>query len=283
MRIAQIAPLYERVPPRLYGGTERVVSYLTEELVRLGHKVTLFASGDSLTTAESVPCCDSALRLNPAVADSLPHHLLMLEKVRQRADEFDILHFHVDLIHFSMIRTLPRKTVTTLHGRLDLSDIAPLYSAFSDVPLVSVSDAQRTPLPDVNWISTVHHALPPDLLAFQSVARGGYLAFLGRISPEKQPDIAIEIATRAGVPLKMAAKIDKADEAYWKETIEPLVRARPNVQFIEEIDEAAKAKFIGEASRIVVSNRLAGAVRSCNDRSVCVRNTCYRLSEWVGA
>jgi glycosyltransferase involved in cell wall biosynthesis len=235
MKIAQIAPLYERVPPNFYGGTERVVSYLTEELVRQGHQVTLFASGDSITKADLVPCSGRASRLDPSVADALPHHLLMLERVRQHAAEFEILHFHIDLLHFSMVRSVARPTVTTVHGRLDLVDIAPLYALFSDIPLVSVSDDQRTPLLGANWLSTVHHALPVDLLPFQPSPRGGYLAFLGRISPEKRPDLAIEIAKQAGLPLKIAAKVDEADQAYWNQTIEPMIKSHSNVEFIGEI------------------------------------------------
>jgi glycosyltransferase involved in cell wall biosynthesis len=251
MRIAQIAPLYERVPPRLYGGTERVVSYLSEELVRQGHDVTLFASGDSLTSAELVACCASALRLDPMVRDALPHHLLMLEQVRRRAREFDVLHFHIDLLHFSMVRELDVPSVTTLHGRLDLVDLRPFFGVFADVPLVSVSDDQRRPLADVNWVGTVHHALPPSLLLPPAAPGGDYLAFLGRISPEKQPDLAIEIAARAGMRLRIAAKIDKADQAYWDEQIAPLVRAHRNVEFLGEIDEAAKASFLGNAAALL--------------------------------
>jgi glycosyltransferase involved in cell wall biosynthesis len=247
MKIVQIAPLYERVPPNFYGGTERIVSYLTEELVRQGHQVTLFASGDSITKADLVSCSRRALRLDQNVADALPHHLLMLERVRQCAAAFDVLHFHIDLLHFSMVRSLARPTVTTVHGRLDLVDIAPLYALFSDLPLVSVSDDQRTPLLGANWISTVHHALPTDLLPFQPFPQGGYLAFLGRISPEKRPDLAIEIAKQAGLPLKIAAKVDKADQAYWEKIIEPMVRSQSNVEFIGEIDEAEKANFLGQA------------------------------------
>jgi glycosyltransferase involved in cell wall biosynthesis len=251
MKIAQIAPLYERVPPRLYGGTERIVFYLTEELVRQGHDVTLFASGDSRTAAELVPCCDTALRLNRLIQDPLPHHVLMLEKVRRRVTEFDILHFHIDLLHFPLLPNLEKPALTTLHGRLDLPDLMPFYRAFPDAPLVSISVDQRRPLPPVNWIGTVHHGLPPDLLPFKPVATGGYLAFLGRISPEKRPDRAIEIAARAGMPLKIAAKIDKVDQTYWDERIRPMIRTCPNVEFIGEIDEAAKAEFLGNAMALL--------------------------------
>jgi glycosyltransferase involved in cell wall biosynthesis len=247
MKIAQIAPLAESVPPRLYGGTERIVSYLTEELVRQGHEVTLFASGDSLTSAELVPCCQSALRLDAAVQDPLPYHVAMLEQVRRRASEFDILHFHIDLLHFPLIRDIAFRTVTTLHGRLDLPDLRPFYRAFSDIPLVSISDDQRKPMPPVNWAGTVHHGLPVDLLAFRPQAKGGYLAFLGRISPEKGPERAIEIAVRAGLPLRIAAKIDQADRAYWDEVVEPLVRAHSDVEYIGEVNEYEKAEFLGDA------------------------------------
>jgi glycosyltransferase involved in cell wall biosynthesis len=247
MKIAQIAPLQERVPPKLYGGTERVVSYFTEELVRQGHEVTLFASGDSITRAELVPCCETALRLNPAAKDSLPYQVVQLEKVRQRAHQFDILHFHNDSLHFPLFRRIVNRTVTTLHGRLDLPDLTPFYTEFPEFPLVSISDAQRRPMPPVNWIATVPHGLPRDLLPFQAVAQGGYLAFLGRISPEKRPDRAIEIATRTGFPLKIAAKVDKADADYWSDVIKPMVDRNPSVEFVGEIGERQKAEFLGNA------------------------------------
>ena len=251
MRIAQIAPLAESVPPRFYGGTERIVSYLTEELVRQGHDVTLFASSDSLTAARLVPCAERALRLNPAVRDQLPYHVMMLDKVARQADEFDVLHFHTDVLQMPLIRDFASRTVTTLHGRLDLPDLKPFYSAYPDIPLVSISDHQRGPMPPVNWVATVQHGLPRDLLAFTPKPAGGYLAFLGRISPEKRPDRAIEIAARTGMPLKIAAKIDKADVGYWKDTIEPLVAAHRNVEFVGEIDEHRKAAFLGNASALV--------------------------------
>jgi glycosyltransferase involved in cell wall biosynthesis len=251
MKIAQIAPLHERVPPRLYGGTERVVSYLTEELVRRGHEVTLFASGDSVTGAELVPCCHKALRLDPAVRDPLPYNVMQLEKVRARADEFDVLHFHTDLLHFPLFRDLRARTVTTLHGRLDLPDLAPFYSAFPDMPLVSISEAQRWPMPDVTWVGNVPHGLPRNLLPWQPAAHGDYLAFLGRISPEKGPDRAIEIATKAGLPLKIAAKIDEADRDYWTQTIEPVLRGNRLVEFVGEINEHRKAEFLGHARALL--------------------------------
>jgi len=251
MKIAQVAPLYERVPPKLYGGTERIVSYLTEELVRQGHEVTLFASGDSITKAELVRCCDLALRLNPVVKDPLPYHIMMLEQVRQRAHEFDVIHFHIDLLHFPLIRDFADRTVTTTHGRLDLVDLAPFYRMFPDIPLVSISDDQRKPIADANWVGTVHHGLPKDLLPFRLNPTGGYLAFLGRISPEKRPDRAIEIAAKARMPLRIAAKIDKADQAYWDEVVKPLVDAHPNVEFIGEINESEKADFLGNAAALL--------------------------------
>jgi glycosyltransferase involved in cell wall biosynthesis len=248
MKIAQIAPLAESVPPKLYGGTERIVSYLTEELAKAGHEVTLFASGDSRTAAELVRCTELALRLNPAVRDPLPYHLLMLDEVRERAEEFDVLHFHVDLLHFPMFRDMADRVVTTLHGRLDLPDLKPFYTAFSDMPLVSISKDQRRPMPRrAHWVGNVYHGLPERLLPFSPDPKGGYLAFLGRISPEKRPDRAIEIARKAGLPLKIAAKVDAVDMSYWEDAIAPLVRAHANVEFIGEIDERRKAQFLGDA------------------------------------
>jgi glycosyltransferase involved in cell wall biosynthesis len=251
MKIAQIAPLTESVPPQRYGGTERIVAYLTDELVRQGHQVTLFASGDSRTSAELVGCSELALRHNPLVRDPCPYHLLMLERVRQRAAEFDILHFHTDYLHFPLVRQLGLHNVTTLHGRVNLPDLKGLYLEFSDLPLVSVSDDQRRPLAGVNWAGTVYHGLPRHLLPFRPEARGGYLAFLGRISPEKRPDRAIEIAARAEVPLKIAAKIDRTDQAYWDNVIAPMVRAHGNVEFIGEITEHEKAEFLGNARALL--------------------------------
>jgi glycosyltransferase involved in cell wall biosynthesis len=245
MRIAQIAPLAESVPPQRYGGTERIVSYLTEELMRMGHDVTLFASADSMTAARLVGCARVALRLDQAVLD-LPHHLVMLEQVRRRAHEFDILHFHIDLLQGPLLRMLPTPAVTTLHGRQDLPDLLPFYRAFPDMPLISISDDQRLPLPPVNWMATIPHGLPLDLLPFRP-GPGSYLAFLGRISPEKRPDRAIAIATRAGLPLKIAAKVDRVDRGYWRAKIGPLVRANPLVEFIGEIGESEKASFLGNA------------------------------------
>ena len=249
MKIAQIAPLIESVPPRLYGGTERIVSYLTEELVGLGHDVTLFASGDSITSAELVPCCSRALRLDPTVLDTIPHFMLMIDKVRQRAEEFDVLHFHIDLFHFPLFRTMAARTLTTLHGRQDLGDLKPFYSRFGEMPLVSISNDQRKPLPHANFVATIHHGIPPDLLR-PSFGQGSYLAFLGRISPEKRPDRAIRIARAAGIPLKIAAKVDKVDEDYFRNDILPLIDG-PGVEFIGEINEHEKTKFLGEASALI--------------------------------
>ncbi len=251
MKIAQIAPLAESCPPRLYGGTERIVSYLTEELVRRGHDVTLFASGDSCTAARLEPSCEVALRLDPRIKDPIPHHIVMLEKVRALAPEFDMLHFHVDVLHYPFLHSFVDRTVTTLHGRLDLAELKPVYSTYRHAPLVSISNNQRGPMPPVNWAGNVYHGLPRDLLPFKAEPREGYLAFLGRISPEKRPDRAIEIATRAGVKLKMAAKVDRVDQAYWDEVIKPLVDSHPNVEFIGEINERQKAKFLGEASALI--------------------------------
>ncbi|AFL50701.1 glycosyltransferase involved in cell wall biosynthesis [Sinorhizobium fredii] len=251
MKVAQIAPLAERVPPKLYGGTERIVYCLTEELVRLGHDVTLFASGDSLTSAELVPCSDVALRLNPDVTDFLPHHVVMLEEVRRRAREFDVLHFHIDLLHFPLVRDFADRTVTTLHTRLDLMDLQPFYRLFTDIPVVSISDDQRRPIPPINWRGTVYHGLDEAVLPFTEKPAGNYLAFLGRISPEKGPERAIDIATQAGMPLKIAAKVDKADRAYWESVVEPLVASHPNVEFIGEIDEHQKADFLGNAAALL--------------------------------
>jgi glycosyltransferase involved in cell wall biosynthesis len=251
MKIAQIAPLAESCPPRLYGGTERIVSYLTEELVRQGHDVTLFASGDSCTAARLESSCEIALRLDPRIKDPVPHHIVMLEKVRSLASEFDVLHFHVDVLHYPFLHSFIDKTVTTLHGRLDLVELKPVYSTYRHAPLVSISDNQRRPMPPVNWVGNVPHGLPRDRLPFTAEPREGYLAFLGRISPEKRPDRAIEIATRANVKLKIAAKIDRADQAYWDEVIKPLIDSHPNVEFIGEVNERQKAKIIGEASAVI--------------------------------
>jgi glycosyltransferase involved in cell wall biosynthesis len=245
MRIAQVAPLFESVPPKLYGGTERVVAYLTEELVRQGHDVTLFASGDSLTSARLVPGCARALRLEGRRADHVAAHVVHLEQVVRHADAFDVIHFHADYLSFPFARRLRQPHLSTLHGRLDIPDLVPVYREFDDLPLISISDAQRRPLPWVHWLATVHHGLPPQLLRF-SPGPGRYLAFLGRISPEKRCDRAIAIAQRLGLPLKIAAKVDNADREYFESVIRPLLD-HPLVEYIGEIGERDKSAFLGGA------------------------------------
>jgi glycosyltransferase involved in cell wall biosynthesis len=250
MRIAQVAPLYESVPPKYYGGTERVVSYLTEELVHQGHEVTLFASGDSLTKANLVAACQSSLRLNKHCVDQLSHQILMLEHVFQRADEFDIVHFHVDYLHFPLSRRQPITHVTTLHGRLDIPDLVPLYQEFRDMPVVSISRVQREPLSWANWQATIYHGIPADMYQFRGEP-GRYLAFLGRISPEKRVDRAIEIAKRAQIPLKIAAKVDPVDKKYFKREIEPLL-GDPLVEYLGEIGDGEKNEFLGDAYALLL-------------------------------
>ena len=250
MKIAQIAPLAESVPPRLYGGTERVVSYLTEELVRLGHDVTLFASADSQTSGELVACAPRAQRLD-GIRDPLPQLMLMLEKVKQRAHQFDVLHFHIDHVHFPLFRSLAHKSVTTLHGRLDLPGLPEVLAAYPEMPLISISAAQRAPAPHGHWAATVHHGLPTEVCPLNPAAprgAGRYLAFLGRISPEKGIERAIEVAKRCRVRLRIAAKIDGPDERYWREAVRPLVQeSQELVQYVGEVDEAAKPAFLGNA------------------------------------
>ena len=245
LRIAQVSPLYESVPPKLYGGTERVVSYLTEELVALGHDVTLFASGDSQTAARLVPCCPTSLRLNPDCIDKLAHHYIMLEEIFARAEEFDIIHFHIDYLHFPISRVTGIPQLTTLHGRLDLTDLPPLYHKYPDMPVVSISRAQRKPLPFANWVGNIYHGLPANALSLGD-GGGKYLAFLGRISPEKRVDRAIEIALKVGMPLKIAAKVDRADREYYEARIKPLLN-HPDIQYIGEITEDQKSDFLGNA------------------------------------
>ena len=251
MKIALVSPLYESVPPVLYGGTERVVSNLADELVAQGHDVTLFASGDSVTAAQLVPCCDRALRLNAKVYDSLPYHLMMLDEVRKHADDFDIIHFHNDLLHMPMLPALRVPSLTTVHGRLDLPDLRPFYSRFSDVPLVAISNSQRSQLPMANFVATIYHGLRPDRMPFCAKPSGGYLAFLGRISPEKRPDRAIEIAKQTGLPLKIAAKVDRADRGYWEDVIRPMLADNLNVEYIGEISDREKPAFLGNASALL--------------------------------
>jgi glycosyltransferase involved in cell wall biosynthesis len=250
MKIAQISPLMESVPPRLYGGTERIVSYLADELVQLGHEVTVFASADSITAAELVGCASIALRLDHNVRDPIPYYMLMLDRVRKLADEFDILHFHIEQLHFPLFHQMADRTVTTLHSRQDAPDLKPLYLGFRDMPLVSISNHQRGPIANANFVATIHHGIPTSLHTPIYNPRGGYVAFLGRISPEKRPDRAIRIARTLGIPLKIAAKVDKVDEAYFREKIAPLLSG-PGVEFIGEINERSKAAFLGEAQALL--------------------------------
>ena len=250
MRIAQISPLIESVPPRLYGGTERVVSYLTEELVALGHDVTLFASGDSMTNAKLVPCSSVALRLDTKAHDPIPHYMVMLDKVMRHASKFDILHFHIDHLQFPLVREGGARSVTTLHGRQDMPDSALFYSYFRQAPVVSISHAQRGPIQDANFVGTVHHGLPLGLHRASVHADCGYLAFLGRISPEKDPVTAIRIARAAKMKLKIAAKVDVVDEAYFREQVYPLLDG-PDVEFIGELSEQNKGDFLRNASALL--------------------------------
>ncbi|MGC2353070.1 MAG: glycosyltransferase family 4 protein [Candidatus Udaeobacter sp.] len=245
MRIAQVAPLYESVPLKYYGGTERVVSHLTEELVRQGHQVTLFASGDSVTKAHLVAACRRSLRLDKHCMDQLSYQILMLEHVFQHAAEFDIVHFHIDYLHFPLSRREQITHVTTLHGRLDIPDLVPLYQEFRDMPVISISNSQREPLLWANWQATVYHGLPADMYQFHDKP-GIYLAFLGRISPEKRVDRAIEIAKQVQIPLKIAAKVDPVDKDYFESVIDPLLRD-PLVEFVGEIGKVEKENFLGNA------------------------------------
>jgi glycosyltransferase involved in cell wall biosynthesis len=249
MRIAQIAPVFESVPPKYYGGTERVVSYLTEELIRQGHEVTLFASGDSVTKAHLVAACRRSLRLDKHCVDQMAHQILMLEHVFQRAAEFDIVHFHVDYLHFPLSRRQSTTHVTTLHGRLDIPDLIPVYQEFRDMPVISISNGQRQPLPQANWQATVYHGVPADMYRFHSEP-GKYLAFLGRISPEKRADRAIEIAKRVQIPLKIAAKVDRIDKDYFEAVVQPLLRD-PMVEFVGEIGDGEKEEFLGNAHALL--------------------------------
>jgi len=249
MRIAQIAPLVESVPPTLYGGTERVVSWLTEQLLAMGHEVTLFASGDSVTGAELEPVVPRALRLAD-IHDSTPYNIIMLDKVAARQQEFDILHFHVDFFHYPLFRSLAHKTVTTLHGRQDLPGLRDIHIAFPHMPLVSISDHQRKPLPPANWMGTVYHGLPENLL-HEGTGEGGYLAFLGRICADKGILPAIEISRRAGLALKVAAKVDPADQKYFDEQVKPVLALSPHVEFIGEINDGQKQDFLGRARALL--------------------------------
>jgi len=245
MRIAQIAPLHEAVPPKLYGGTERVVSYLAEELVAQGHEVTLFASGDSVTSARLKPVWPEALRLSPTLSDTNAPHVLLIETARREAGDFDIMHFHVDYWPFSLFDRQRTPFVTTLHGRLDSPELQPVFDAFPHVPIVSISDAQRRPLPRAHYVGTVYHGLPEDLLTPQPLCQD-YLAFLGRITPEKGPDKAIRIARACGIPLKIAAKVDRVDQSYFEAVIRPML-AGGGVEMVGEINDRQKPEFLSGA------------------------------------
>jgi glycosyltransferase involved in cell wall biosynthesis len=249
MKIAHVSPLMEAVPPKLYGGTERIVAYLCDELAALGHDVTLFASGDSITKARLEPVWPCALRLDPGMRDYLAPHVVMLERLARRAEEFDVVHLHIDYLAYPILRRCEVPFVATLHGRLDLPELRCVYETFADVPVVSISDAQREPLPQANYVATVQHGIPERLL-LPGFGQPGYLAFLGRISPEKAPDAAIRIAAQAGMRIKIAAKVDRVDEAYFAERIEPLL-AQPHVDFIGEIGDGQKAEFLGGAAALL--------------------------------
>ncbi len=250
MHIAQIAPLTEAIPPKLYGGTERVVHWLTEELVALGHDVTLYASGDSQTSARLEAPWPKALRLDGSIRDPNALHMFMLERVRQRAADFDFLHFHLDYYPFSLFSRQSTPFVTTLHGRLDLPEHQPVFSTFSSIPVVSISNSQRRPVPQAGWVRTIHHGLPERLLTPQSVKQQ-YFAFLGRIAPEKGIDRAIAIARQSGMPLKIAAKVDKVDREYYEEKIRPLIDGT-NVEYIGEITDRQKSGFLSGAVALLV-------------------------------
>jgi len=251
MKIAQVAPLYEAVPPRLYGGTERVVAHLCDALVELGHEVTLFAAADARTRARLVSGRTQAIRLdNTELKSGLAAHLAMLHEVRRRSREFDVLHFHLDLLHFPMFEQQAHKCITTLHGRLDIEDLLPVYERWSSFPLVSISDAQRRPLPHANWLATIGHGLPSHLYPFSERASGDYMAFLGRISPEKRPDLAIRLALQAGLPLRIAAKVDPVDVAYFDTSIKPLL-GHSLIDFIGEIGDEDKGEFLGGARALL--------------------------------
>jgi glycosyltransferase involved in cell wall biosynthesis len=249
MKIAQIAPLTESVPPKLYGGTERVVSYITEALVDLGHDVTLFASGDSQTRAKLEPVWPHALRLDPTIRDRIAPHMLLMEHVRRQAEAFDVLHFHMDYYSFSLFKRQDTAFVTTLHGRLDLPEQQPVFDTFNNAPVISISDSQRVPLPQAKWLTTVYHGLPEKLYMPQPVEQK-YLAFLGRISPEKRVDTAIRIAQCCGLPIRIAAKIDSADSEYFERDIKPLFDL-PHVEYIGEIADHQKAEFLSGAHALL--------------------------------
>jgi glycosyltransferase involved in cell wall biosynthesis len=248
MRIAQVAPLNERVPPLLYGGTERVVSYLTEELVRLGHEVTLFASGDSVTKARLVAACPRALWRDPEVRETLPHHVRLMELVFREVERFDVVHFHTDYVHFPLVRRHGCPSLTTLHGMVHPPDLGALFEEYREMPLVSISDNQRRPIPTANWRATVYHGLPRDSFTFRAEP-GAYLVYLGRMSLEKRVDRAIEIARRAGRPLKIAAKIYPEERHYFDETLAPLIEAAGSlVEFVGEIGDRDRDELLGKAA-----------------------------------
>jgi glycosyltransferase involved in cell wall biosynthesis len=249
MKIAQLAPLMEAVPPKLYGGSERIVAYLSDALTALGHDVTLFASGDSTVAGRLAPVWPQALRLDPSISDYLAPHMILLEAVARRAQEFDVIHSHVDYVGYPVLQRLGVPFVTTLHGRLNLPVLQRIYDTFDDVPVVTISDAQRRPLPQAHYLATIQHGIP-EMLLVPSFGPGGYLAFLGRISPEKAPDAAIRIAQKAGMPLRIAAKVDDVDRRYFEELIKPLLAA-PNIEFIGEIGDHQKAEFLGNASALL--------------------------------
>ena len=249
MRIAQVAPLHEAVPPKLYGGTERIVSYLTEELVKMGHEVTLFASGDSVTSAKLEPMCERALRLDERIVDPLAPHVRMIGQVSRRAHDFEVIHCHTDYIGLPALAEATAPAVITLHGRLDIPEIWPLYREHASVPLVSISESQRTPMPDAPWIATVHHGMPEELFEFRA-RPDDYLLFLGRIAPEKRPDAAIRIARRAGRRLVMAAKIDRADREYHQSVVAPLLR-EPGIEFLGEVGDADKRELLSKAAALL--------------------------------
>ena len=250
MKIAQVAPLYESVPPAAYGGTERVVSYLTEALVQMGHEVTLFASGDSVTSATLAAVVPRGLRLDPDKRDALVWHTIMLDMVLEQARSFDVIHFHTDVLHLPLVGRCPTPCLSTAHGRLDLPDLEPLFRRFPEQPMVSISDSQRTPLPWLNWKATVHHGLPPGLYSFHPRPQD-YFAFVGRISPEKRVDRAIEIARACGTPLRVAAKVDPADREYFASKIEPLLHD-PLVTYLGEVGDAGKDELIGHARALLM-------------------------------
>ena len=281
MHIAQIAPLTEAVPPKLYGGTERVVSWLTEELIALGHEVTLFASGDSQTSAKLEAMWPRALRLDGAVRDPNALHMMMLERVYQRSSDFDVLHFHLDYYPFSLFSRQATPFVTTLHGRLDLPEHQPVFDTFNTVPVVSISNSQRRPLPQAHWVRTVHHGLPDRLLMPKSI-KPSYFAFLGRIAPEKGIDRAIRIAQHCGVPLKVAAKVDRADQDYYDEQIRPMIEGG-RCRIYRRDQRQGQIRVLERRRRAVGADRLAGAVRLGDDRSHGLRHAGHRVQSRLGA